>query len=634
MGRKPVLIDTIDGRGKLLEVESFYGTTRYHVAGQGFSGWYSGREVLSDLDEDETTTSLPFDKSTDDNGSAEIIDEEDPNFEDGVTLPWNPAPTEEWGDGDWNEVPDGPASIDLTPTKSTKSLDTSDLETSTLLPERNAAKDWDHELLVDRLGEIQNQEPKNWWAQDDDGYYTNPSHPNAYVEQNNEFNSGVPGNHWNWSNNGTQDVMNYENPQEAIEGFDKQKGLPTRSYSNRSKQAAFDEYIHVLETEPMVREAAWADVRAKAKRIFDGGDVSVESIDPNKREIHAKVDGDHGRYEVEIHRKNAFGQGVTWWDCDCGWGQHAYLRKRSFIGRMCSHALATYYAMQSGPKVVEKTKQVTDTLQRHTLATKEVESGLMVWDDDLHKVLKNLIPQVDPSQAAGSPAVPQNPALTEDPSGVFADPTMDPAQDIGAGPEESEPFFVRSANYPSRRAPRLHHVADNEDDDFKDVTDHSVDNDDSIAADFLPWDEKSVDDDLDSGDDTMAVNLPWDEKESAVHDPSDPWEDEESGAIDDDDYIDDDPDTDNRRNKNSSTDPRDDLSDWFEDDFTHKAALDEADEFNDNESQKILAEFHKNGGRELLSGKKFTFSEQQELIDEPGRSSYIDDLDLSGTHYI
>lgn len=94
----------------------------------------------------------------------------------------------------------------------------------------------------------------------------------------------------------------------------------------------------------MIRDAAWKDVRDKAKRLKSSGAVNV--MYSAKNEIQASVQGDNGLYNVEIHRKNATGEGVTWWDCQCEWGKYAWNRTK-YLGRMCSHALSSYYVMQS-----------------------------------------------------------------------------------------------------------------------------------------------------------------------------------------------------------------------------------------------------------------------------------------------
>jgi hypothetical protein len=92
-----------------------------------------------------------------------------------------------------------------------------------------------------------------------------------------------------------------------------------------------------------IHDASWKEVRDKAKRLKSTNQVNVTSASGN--ELRAIVHGDTGIYDVEIHRKNAHGEGVTWWDCDCEWGKRAWNRFK-YLGRMCSHTLAAYYQMQ------------------------------------------------------------------------------------------------------------------------------------------------------------------------------------------------------------------------------------------------------------------------------------------------
>lgn len=104
-------------------------------------------------------------------------------------------------------------------------------------------------------------------------------------------------------------------------------------------------YMSFLNKDAEARKAAWADVRKKAVRLRSEGAVDVLSFNPFQ--IVARVTGDTGTYNTEVNRKNAWGQGITWYDCTCPWGQWTYKRERSYIGRLCSHALAAYYEMQS-----------------------------------------------------------------------------------------------------------------------------------------------------------------------------------------------------------------------------------------------------------------------------------------------
>jgi hypothetical protein len=93
--------------------------------------------------------------------------------------------------------------------------------------------------------------------------------------------------------------------------------------------------------------SAWRDVHAKAMRLRREGRVHIKQSTPEA--IYATVQGDHHFYDTIIIRGNVFdlgGQSVTAWRCGCKWGQWAFKRKLTYVGRFCSHALATYHEMQ------------------------------------------------------------------------------------------------------------------------------------------------------------------------------------------------------------------------------------------------------------------------------------------------
>lgn len=111
----------------------------------------------------------------------------------------------------------------------------------------------------------------------------------------------------------------------------------------------FAEYMDLVEGDSSVRTAAWKDVRQKAMRLKTSGAVHVKDIAPNR--IMASVDGDHGTYDVLIYKasSNQFtgSNQISNWHCACEWGKWAYRRKFTFVGRLCSHAYASYLTMQS-----------------------------------------------------------------------------------------------------------------------------------------------------------------------------------------------------------------------------------------------------------------------------------------------
>lgn len=112
-----------------------------------------------------------------------------------------------------------------------------------------------------------------------------------------------------------------------------------------------DAYVRMLEANETLREAAWKDVRAKATRLRKESKVSINEITP--RAIFANVTGDNGVYDTVVVRGGAVvGAGsITEWSCSCEWGKHAFLRKHTYVGRLCSHAYAAYLELQSKTKV-------------------------------------------------------------------------------------------------------------------------------------------------------------------------------------------------------------------------------------------------------------------------------------------
>lgn len=104
--------------------------------------------------------------------------------------------------------------------------------------------------------------------------------------------------------------------------------------------------LTLLDSDSQIREAAWIDVQAKAKRLRSTGKVSVKEITP--RAIHASVVGDHGTYDSIVVRGGAvLGAGsITEWACACEWGRWAFIRRDRFAGRLCSHGLAAYTELQ------------------------------------------------------------------------------------------------------------------------------------------------------------------------------------------------------------------------------------------------------------------------------------------------
>ena len=133
-------------------------------------------------------------------------------------------------------------------------------------------------------------------------------------------------------------------------------------------------YGQLVEADRSIREAAWTDVRQKAMRLRREGKVHVFSADSNA--IYANVEGDNGQYEVMILTGNVYPNGgfnggkkaIANWKCGCKWGDWAFKRQRTFVGRLCSHGYATYLEMQAQhlnrkPKTAPKRRKKADALQ-------------------------------------------------------------------------------------------------------------------------------------------------------------------------------------------------------------------------------------------------------------------------------
>lgn len=149
--------------------------------------------------------------------------------------------------------------------------------------------------------------------------------------------------------------INYGNPVVAFRqdpvGF--LQALASRNASQVDYDALDARFgsLHQLEqADTMMRTAAWQDVREKAMRLRREGRVHIKSMSNDG--TYASVEGDHGTYETIILKGAAMhgiggGQSISDWYCGCAWGDWAFQRKVSYVGRLCSHAYATYLDMQS-----------------------------------------------------------------------------------------------------------------------------------------------------------------------------------------------------------------------------------------------------------------------------------------------
>jgi hypothetical protein len=125
--------------------------------------------------------------------------------------------------------------------------------------------------------------------------------------------------------------------------------------------------------------AAWADVRAKAKRIRSEGKVRVTLATDGM--VIGEVQGDHHTYESGIQRLPGQRLSVSGWSCGCKWGAYHWGAADDFsrfAGRMCSHALALQFEAQSRGmfgNTVEIDKSKPDWVPPRVVVKYDIDDG-------------------------------------------------------------------------------------------------------------------------------------------------------------------------------------------------------------------------------------------------------------------
>lgn len=189
--------------------------------------------------------------------------------------------------------------------------------------------------------------------------------------------------------------------------------------------AEMDRYGALVEHDQVIRLAAWRDITAKAKRLRAEGKITVNDISPDR--IYATVQGDNGVYETLITKGSSLGgydaygargdQHVGNWHCSCKWGDWAFKRRFTFIGRLCSHGLASYWEMQAAHQAQAAGESGYRDPRRTRVRTKRGYVDHFPEDRPLHRD-RGLGPLIDH----------YGPHDDFDPEQVFADRTRD-AQD-------------------------------------------------------------------------------------------------------------------------------------------------------------------------------------------------------------
>jgi tRNA nucleotidyltransferase (CCA-adding enzyme) len=161
----------------------------------------------------------------------------------------------------------------------------------------------------------------------------------------------------------------------------------------------------------LTKIAAWDDVRIKAKRLKDSGNVTIENNFENA--ITGQVVGDTGTYNCEIARENPDSQRISWWRCSCPWGKYAWGRTRKykkFEGRPCSHIMALYWQSLStpvgyyGPQEIEYAPGQTQNADQ-TFSFEPDQPQYELTDQNIDQILKELEGEEE-EPMVGSPVQP------------------------------------------------------------------------------------------------------------------------------------------------------------------------------------------------------------------------------------
>jgi len=130
-----------------------------------------------------------------------------------------------------------------------------------------------------------------------------------------------------------------------------------------------------LRREAALHEAAFSDVRSKAREIFVSGGVNVDYMDPDT--VVATVSSTSGSsYNAEIVFRDG-SRAIEVWVCSCPWNQFRNQGNgygsdglHKYEGRMCSHALATYYEWCSAKGYAVEDPAGLETTSRRRQATR------------------------------------------------------------------------------------------------------------------------------------------------------------------------------------------------------------------------------------------------------------------------
>lgn len=318
-------VQTQFGTGTVVDRESVRGRVSYKVEGPGFSTWVEATAMPTDFQW------MPGPEDIQDNS---------------VILPYNPAP-QSWTNPTEQNIQPGQG---IDPRKRTAPADSVDFqeESESYLPGPDsklfATAGLDPEDVQAKLG---------------------PKYVNAFVEH--DFTSLL--------------ARLTENPELVMSEYrERVSELVAAADQDHLERVGRNEHLEA--SDPHIREAAWKDVRAKAVRLRHSGQVMTRAATPDV--IASQVTGDHGTYEVMVFRSNYFtgSSAVDSWSCECPWGQWAFKREHSFVGRLCSHAYATLMELQA----LTKSKARNPVFRNHpAIFSSRTAESIQLGDTVMHK---------------------------------------------------------------------------------------------------------------------------------------------------------------------------------------------------------------------------------------------------------
>jgi hypothetical protein len=428
-------------------------------------------------------------------------------------------------------------------------------------------------------------------------------------------------------------------------------GMPGGPPGQMQTQGAFElepntpapwrEYLQTIASDRLVALAAWKDVVQKSKRLRSEGAIDVEAFRPDV--ITAYIQGDHGRYYTTVQRLGSVAPGVgrqltstqvSGWSCDCDWGHWAWLRKRSFVGRMCSHAYALFSEMRSLDAKARKTKGqpgrfasvgnktswsrtqsggfdwVTNDLTLPTATIAKTANGwnAYVWSDGTSEDYLSLgwFGHSGQAQRAVARVVTAHVKLSDSGDVNLVDDsgggTFDPYENTGDNPysEDGDPnYAVPSDQERGSTGIQSSSAALSGDDD-----EGPEEDDDGIEEEDDPDDDEALDEEIA-------------EDENDADDGSDDEGDEPDS--DDDDGGHDEP---HKRDDSDDDEGTDNPGDESDDDHIEKESA---------------AELREKYGLSYLAGKDYSPTDQHRLVSEgesgPGARNKTN-LNLEGTHYM